>query len=120
MDRFEYMRIPAKDIWADIMEQYCLAPLVHNGHVTIVMSSLRFERYVWPSTSRHLSLPLPRPALGSFRLHASQAHAGTFPSYHLSCHLLPRGRQFAIKYVNRVNAKHLLATLWSLYNITTD
>ena len=27
---------------------------------------------------------------------------------------------FAIKYVDRVNAKHLLATLRSLYNITTD
>jgi hypothetical protein len=33
MDRYEYMRIPAKDIPADIMEQYNLAPLVHNGHV---------------------------------------------------------------------------------------
>jgi hypothetical protein len=27
---------------------------------------------------------------------------------------------FAIKYVNRVNAEHLLATLRSLYKITTD
>jgi hypothetical protein len=33
MDRYEYMRIPAKDIPANIMEQYNLAPLVHNGHV---------------------------------------------------------------------------------------
>ena len=33
MDRYEYMRIPAKDIPADIMEQYNLAPIVHNGHV---------------------------------------------------------------------------------------
>jgi len=32
-DRYEYMRIPAKDIPADIMEQYNPAPLVHNGHV---------------------------------------------------------------------------------------
>jgi len=33
MDRYEYMRIPAKDIPTDIMEQYNLAPLVHKGHV---------------------------------------------------------------------------------------
>jgi len=33
MDRYEYMRIPAKDISADIMEQYRLTPLVHHGHV---------------------------------------------------------------------------------------
>jgi hypothetical protein len=33
MDCYEYMRIPAKDIPADIMEQYNLAPLVHNSHV---------------------------------------------------------------------------------------
>ena len=45
MDRYEYMRIPAKDIPADIMEQYDLAPLVHNGHVlTMAMFSLKFEK----------------------------------------------------------------------------
>jgi hypothetical protein len=86
MDRYEYMRIPAKDIPANIMEQYNLDPPWTCPHRDS-------KRYVWPSTSRHLSLQPPRPALGPFRLYASQAHTGIFPSCHPSCHLLPRGQQ---------------------------
>jgi hypothetical protein len=35
MERYEYMRIPVKDIPAVIMEQYNLLPLVHNGFVLV-------------------------------------------------------------------------------------
>ena len=35
MNRYEYMRIPVKDIPQDIMEQYNLAPLAHRGHVLV-------------------------------------------------------------------------------------
>jgi hypothetical protein len=86
MDCYEYMRIPARHSGQ------------HHGAVSPRPTRPPWpcphrdsKRYVWPSTSRHLSLQPPRPALGPFPLHASQAHAGTFPSCHPSCHLLPRG-----------------------------
>ena len=35
MNRFEYMRIPVKHIYQDIMHQYNLAGLIVNNHVLV-------------------------------------------------------------------------------------
>ena len=116
VDRYEYMRIPAKDIPADYVEQYNLAPLVHNGHV---LTEIRKGMYGLPQAGilaynglvKHLALSDYTPVQhtpGLFR-HATRPVAFS----------LVVGN-FAIKYVNRIHAEHLLSTLWSLYNITTD
>jgi hypothetical protein len=117
MDRYEYMRIPAtKDIPANIMEQYNLAPLVHNGHVLTAIRKgmnglpqagiLAYNRLV-----KHLDLSDYTPVKhtpGLFR------HATPPVAFSLVVD------DFAIKYVDRVHAKHLLSTLRFLKNITTD
>ena len=116
MDRYEYMRIPAKDIPADIMEQYNLATLVHNGHV---LTEIRKGMYGLPQAGilaynrlvAHVALSGYTPVQqtpGLFR------HATRPVTFSLVVD------DFAIKYVDRANAEHLLATLRSLYNITTD
>jgi hypothetical protein len=38
MERFEYMRIPIRDIPPDIFSQYALTHLAVNGHVTVEIS----------------------------------------------------------------------------------
>jgi len=116
MHRYEYMRIPAKDIPANIMEQYNLAPLVHNGHV---LTEIRKGMHGLPQAGilaynrlvTHLALSGYTPVQhtpGLFR------HATRPVTFSLVVD------DFAIKYVDRTNTEHLLATLWSLYNITTD
>jgi hypothetical protein len=45
MDRYEYMRIPVRDIPSTIMEQYNLAPLVHDG---VVLVEIRKGMYGLP------------------------------------------------------------------------
>jgi hypothetical protein len=89
MDRYEYMHIPAKDILANIMEQYNLNPLVHHGHVLTEIQKgmyglrqagiLAYSRLV-----QHLALSDYTPVKHT---------PGFFPSCHPSCHLLPRGQQ---------------------------
>jgi hypothetical protein len=110
MDRYEYMRIPAKDIPANIMEQYNLAPLVHNSHV---LTKIRKGMY-------GLSLQPPCPALGLSDYTPVKHTPGLFRHATRPVTFSLVVDDFAIKYVNRVNAEHLLATLRSLYNITTD
>jgi hypothetical protein len=116
MDCYEYMRIPAKDIPADIMEQYKLAPLVHKGHV---LTEIRKGMYGLPQAGilaynrlvQHLALSDYTPVKHT---HGLFRHATRPVTFSLMVD------DFAIKYVNGVNAEHLLATLRSLYNITTD
>jgi hypothetical protein len=116
MDRYEYMRIPAKDIPANIMEQYNLAPLVHNGHV---ITEIRKGMYGLPQAGilaynrlvQHLALSDYTPVKHTLGLFRHATRPVTF---------LLVVDDFAIKYVDRANAEHLLATLWSLYSITTD
>jgi len=116
MDCYEYMRIPAKYIPANIMEQYNLAPLVHNGHV---LTEIQKGMYGLPQAGilaynrlvTHLALSGYTPVQhtpGLFR------HATRPVTFSLVVD------NFAIKYVDRANAEHLLATLRSLNNITTD
>jgi hypothetical protein len=117
MDCYEYMRIRAKDIVpANIMEQDHLAPLVHNGHaLTKIWKGMygvphagivRYNRLV-----QHLALSNYTPVKHTPGLF----HHATRPdAFFLVVD------NFAIKYVDGVNAKHLIATLRSLYNITMD
>ena len=116
MDCYKYMRIPAKDIPADLMEQYNLAPLVHNGHV---LTKIRKGMYGLPQAGilaynrlvQHLALSDYTPVKHTLGLFRHATRPVTF---------LLVVDDFAIKYVDRANAEHLLATLWSLYSITTD
>jgi len=111
MDFYEYMRIPAKDIPANIMEQYNLSPRVHNGHV---LTEIRKGMYYLPQASilaynrlvKHLALSNYTPVKNSPGLF----HHATSP---VAFSLVVD--DFAIKYDDRVHAKHLLSTLWSLY-----
>jgi len=87
MDRYEYMRIPAKDIPANIMEQYNLAQLVHNGHV---LTKIRNSMYGLPQAGilaynrlvQHLALSDYTPV----------KHTPGLSVMPPVCHLLPHGR----------------------------
>ena len=116
MERYEYMRIPLKTIPDEIVRQYNLLPLVHNGSVLV---EIRKGMYGLPQAGY----------LANVRLRKHLAKHG----YHPTCHtpgLFTHATRpitftlvvddFGVKYVGRDHAKHLLTTLRLLYEATTD
>jgi hypothetical protein len=116
MDRYEYMKIPVKDIPRCIMQQYNLAPLVHAGHVLV---EIRKGMYGLP----HAGI------LANNRLTKHLATFGYAPTKHTSGLFRHATRpitfslivdDFGVKYIGREHAEHLVSALSSLYEITTD
>lgn len=116
MERFEYMRIPVRDIPPCIMKQYNLAPLVHNGHVMVEICKGMY------------GLPLAG-IIANTRLLAHLATADYHPVKHTAGLFSHATRpvsfcltvdDFGVKYVGAHHAEHLFTTLRKLYTITTD
>ena len=116
MDRYEYMRIPVKDIPPTIMEHYNLHPLIHNNHVLV---EIRKGMYGLPQAG----------ILANDRLQKHLAKAGYSPTPHTPGlyrhHTRPIAfslvvDDFGVKYVGRPHAEHLVDTLQSLYTVTED
>jgi hypothetical protein len=116
MERPEFMRIPIKMIPQVIIDQYNLLPLVHNGYVMVEINKgmyglpqagiLANERLVKHLAS-HGYVKAPRTP-GLFK-HVTRPV--TF------CLVVD---DFAIKYVGKEHADHLLACLREQYTMTTD
>jgi hypothetical protein len=116
MDRYEYMRIPVKDIPPAIMEHYNLRPLIHNHHVLV---EIRKGMYGLPQAG----------ILANERLQKHLAASGYTPTPHTPGlyrhHTRPISfslvvDDFGVKYVGREHAEHLIDTLRSLYTVTED
>jgi hypothetical protein len=116
MERPEFMRIPIKMIPTVIIDQYNLLPLVHNGYVMVEINKgmyglpqagiLANERLVKHLAS-HGYVKAPRTP-GLFK------HVTRPVSF---CLVVD---DFAIKYVGKEHADHLLACLRQQYTMTTD
>jgi hypothetical protein len=114
--RPEYMRINVKHIPEDIMTEYNLHSLVHNGHVLVEINK---GIYGLPQAGK----------LAQERLVAHLATAGYHQTPNTPCLFRHETRNiaftlvvddFGIKYVAREDAEHLLSTLRQLYTITVD
>ena len=116
MDRYEYMRVPIWMLPDDIIEQYNLKPLFHNGHVYV---EIRRGMYGLPQAGR----------IANDQLIASLAPHGYAP-----CPLTPGlwkhntrdivfslvVDDFGIRYTNRADVDHLIATLKTFYEVSLD
>jgi hypothetical protein len=116
MERYEYMRIPVKDIPAVIMEQYKLWPLVHNGFVLV---EIRRGIYGLPQAGildneqlvQHLSIYGYYPTKNTPGLFRHQSRDISFSLV---------VDDFGYKYVGKEHADHLIAELQALYSITIE
>jgi hypothetical protein len=116
MSHYEYMKIPVWAIPECIMEQYNLAPLIHNGHV---MVEIRKGMY-----------GLPQAGLIAYeRLVKHLATYGYCPARHTDGLWTHKTRpilfslvvdDFGVKTVGKEHADHLLAALRDLYSVTVD
>jgi hypothetical protein len=116
MPRYEYMRIPVKDIPDDVMLHYNLAAITHNGYVLVEIQKgmyglpqagiLAHERLV-----KHLATSgyHPTPNTPGLFTHTSRPISFTLVV-----------DDFGIKYVGREHAEHLVAAIKSLYTLTTN
>ena len=116
MNRYEYMRIPLKNIPACIMEQYNLAPLVKNGHV---MVEIRKGMYGLPQAGILANNQLVKH-LAKHDYHPVKLTPGIFRHKHRPVTFSLVVDDFGIKYVGKENADHLLNALQEKYTITTD
>jgi hypothetical protein len=116
MERYEYMRLPITVIPHEIITQYNLLPLVHNGHVYI---EIRKGMYGLPQAGK----------LANQQLTTHLAKYGYTPTAHTPGLWQHDQRpitfslvvdDFGIKYVNKADAEHLLQALRDKYTITTD
>ena len=116
MARYEYMRVPIWMLPDDIIAQYNLTPLFHNGYVYV---EIRRGMYGLPQAGR----------LANDQLISNLAPHGYAP-----CPLTPglwrhKTRDivfslvvddFGIRYSNRADADHLIATLRTEYEVSLD
>jgi hypothetical protein len=116
MNRYEYMRIPEKDIPAAIMTQYNLAPLLHNGAVYV---EIRKGMYGLPQAGRIANDQL-LTFLAQDGYHQAPNTPGLFTHTTRPVTFSLVVDNFGVKYVSREHAEHLVATLQKLYAITPD
>jgi hypothetical protein len=116
MPKYEYMRIPVHTIPDVIMEQYELAPLIHNGHV---MVEIRKGMYGLPQAGlianerliKHLQKYGYNPTKNTPGLFQHETRPSTFALV---------VDDFGVKYVDKCHADHLLSAIQNLYACTTD
>jgi hypothetical protein len=116
MTKYEYMRIPVKYIPEFIMILYNLYPLVHNGYV---MVEIRKGMYGLPQAG----------ILANQQLIVHLAQYGYVPARHTPGLFTHPDRpilfvltvdNFAVKYVGKEHADHLIQALEAKYKITID
>ena len=116
LERYEYMWIPIKSIPDDVIQQYNLLPLVHNGNVMVEIRKgiyglpqaaiLAYELLV-TRLAIHEYYPAPN-TLGLF-LHATRPISFTLWV-----------DDFGIKYINKCDVDHLESCLNEHYETTMD
>lgn len=116
MERYEYMRIPIKDIPASIIKQYQLMDIVHNGHVLV---EIRKGMYGLPQAGIIANTRLVKH-LATFGYHQAEHTPGLFSHETRPISFCLVVDDFGIKHVGEERGKHLLDCLETIYTITTD
>jgi hypothetical protein len=116
MKSFEYMRIPVSHIPADIMDLYNLHDKVHNGAVYV---EIRKGMYGLPQAGRIANDRL-LVHLNKHGYHQAKHTHGLFTHDTRDISFSLVVDDFGVKYIHAADAQHLIDTLDSLYEITTD
>jgi hypothetical protein len=116
MDRYEYMRLAVNTLPDEIIQQYKLLDLVHNGYIYV---EIRRGMYGLPQAG----------IIANHQLVKRLAPFGYYPVTHTPGLWRHKYRpilfslvvdDFGVKYVGKEHAQHLIDTLASFYEITTD
>jgi hypothetical protein len=116
MKSFEYMRIPVSHIPDDIMTDYDLHDKVHNGAVYV---EIRKGMYGLPQAGRIANDRLVQH-LAKHGYHQAKHTHGLFTHETRDIAYSLVVDDFGVKYIDPADAQHLIDTLASLYEITTD
>jgi hypothetical protein len=116
MGRYEYMRIPLWAIPPIIMEQYNLAPLVHNGYVLV---EIRKGMYGLPQAGIIANERLVKHLLAHGYKQAKHT-PGLFNHVTRPLTFCLTVDDFGVKYTNKEDVDHLISTLRILYKISID
>jgi hypothetical protein len=116
MERPEFMRIPLKMIPQVIIDQYNLLPLVHNGYVMVEINK---GMYGLPQAGILANKRLVKH-LASHGYVKAPRTPGLFTHVTRPVTFCLVVDDFAIKYVGKEHADHLLACLREQYTMTTD
>jgi hypothetical protein len=116
MKSFEYMRIPVSHIPDDIIHEYSLADKISNGAIYV---EIRKGMYGLPQAGRiandRLVLHLTKHGY-----HQAKHTHGLFSHHTRDIAFSLVVDDFGVQYVHAADAQHLVDTLASLYEITTD
>jgi hypothetical protein len=116
MERPEFMRIPIKMVPQVIIDQYNLMPLVHNGYVMVEINK---GMYGLPQAGILANQRLVKH-LASHGYVKAPRTPGLFNHITRPVSFCLVVDDFAIKYVGKEHADHLLACLRQQYTMTTD
>jgi hypothetical protein len=116
MSRYEYMRIPINVIPEDIIDQYGLRELEHNGYVYVEICK---GVYGLPQAGRIANDALV-PHLEQYGYMQSKHTHGLFTHTTRPTAFSLIVDHFGVKYVGKDNTQHLIDTLSAKYKITTD
>ena len=112
----EYMRIPVRIIPKKIMEQYNLAPLIHNGYLYVEITK---SMYGLPQAGRIANDALI-PVLEKAGYHQSDLIPGLFKHDTRPIAFALVVDDFGIKYTGEDHAQHLIQTLKNADYKTTE
>jgi hypothetical protein len=116
LSRYEYMRISIKSIPDDVIKQYNLLPLVHNGYV---MVEIRKGLYGLPQAAiLAYELLVERLAVDGY--HPAPNTLGLFLHETRPISVCLWLDDFGIKYNNKEDVLHLMASLQKHYELTVD
>jgi hypothetical protein len=116
MDRYEYMRIPLFMLPADIIEQYNLLPLVHNGYVFV---EIRRGMYGLPQAGKLANDQLIKfLAPHGYTPVALTPGLWTHKSRDIIFSLVVD--DFGVRYTTQADADHLISTLERHYQVSVD
>jgi hypothetical protein len=116
MDRYEYMRLPIDLIPDEIIAQYTLLPLVHNGYVYM---EIRQGMYGLPQAGM-LANKLLQKRLATHGYRPTEHTHGLWKHDTRPVSFLLVVDDFGVKYVGQQHAEHLLTALNTYYPTSTD
>jgi hypothetical protein len=116
MSRYEYMKIPVDLIPPSIMKAYNLQKLAHHGYIYV---EIRKGMYGLPQAGILANDRLAEHLKNSGYV-AAQHTPGLFRHVTRPISFCLVVDDFLVKFIDKINAEHLVTTLKSLYEITTD
>ncbi len=116
MDRYEYMRIPARQIPDAFLDSYHLRPKIFKGHLYM---EIRRGMYGLPQAGI-IANQLLRKRLEPHGYYEVRNTPGLWEHRTRTTVFSLVVDDFGIKYTGDENAKHLIATLEKYYTVETD